>query len=679
MTPLLLYSITTNPFPLQASPPSGNTNVAQLTIVATNNSGSDITLQGIMVQIPVGQNAPQLTDDSTDIGPVPPANWNPPQVQTPTGFVQYSFLPQSGCGTLPSGQSLNFIFNNIQVNSSTGPVEIDLTEGSNNCIPGVNCPVQQLFITKFPNGWGQVSFWVDPPNIPFGSNTSLNWDGPSGATYTIQYYDSQRCVIVNIPAQGQPVLSNKGKYPSLDDPPLTLEQTTVFTLNVSDNIEGQQYQAQDQATVTVEEPIPVVTQFTGFFQKGDTGTELILNWNTDHADSCMISGDPNLLRTASTDNSYKIFPSVQTPLLTRYTLTAKNAAGQSTSTLTVIWGSGNSMPVAYPVGVAVSPDATKAYAVNQDDGTGNSLLLEVSSVSLQLIGTTSGIGYTPQPVVVSSDGSRIYIGNDDLQIGSGPPFVRALDGTVSPPVALGQAVQAAGRPLFLAVTPDGTRLFVLNFGGNSMSVFTASSDRSSPLSFLNTITVCDPGTYQAVSGLAISPDGKRVYVGTAVRNDYNSPWVSKIVVVDPVSLAVIGGTLVNEGSPSMVAVTPDGSHVLVGVSTLNEDDALVIFTLAADPKNPLNHVGAYTVSGYIMGVGGSPDNSCAYAVSERRVQTGFLATVDLATCQAIAAPVTFTLIPQNFAVSPDGTRLFMTGSNTLWMVIPVSLSGGVGG
>ncbi len=529
-------------------------------------------------------------------------------MQTPSGFVQYFFLPQSGYGTVAAGQSINFIFNNIEVNGTTGMVEIDVTEGSNNCTPGVNCPVQQLFITKFPNGWGQVSFWVDPPNIPYGSNTSLNWDGPSGATYMIQYYDSQRRVIVNIPRQGQPALSNKGKYPSQDDPPLAPEQTTVFTLNVADEIEGQQYQAQDQATVTVEEPIPVITQFTGFFQEGNTGTELILNWNTNHADNCMISGDPNLLRTASTDNSYKIFPSVQTPLLTRYTLTAKNAAGQSTSTLTVIWGSGNSMPVAYPVGVAVSPDAAKAYAVNQDDGTGNSVLIEVSTVSLQLVGTASGIGYTPQPVVVSANGTRIYIGNDDLQIGSGPPFVRALDGTASPPVSLGQAVQAAGRPLFLAVTPDGTRLLALNFGGGSMSVFAASSDRSSPLSFLSTIIVCDPGAYQSVSGLAVSPDGKRVYVGTAVRNDYNSPWISKIVVVDPVSLAVIGGTLVNEGSPSIVAVTADGSHVLVGVSTMNDDDALVIFTPAEDPKNPLNHVGAYNVNGYIMGVGGSPDN-----------------------------------------------------------------------
>lgn len=68
--------------------------------------------------------------------------------------------------------------------------------------------------------------------------------------------------------------------------------------------------------------------------------------------------------------------------------------------------------------------------------------------------------------------------------------------------------------------------------------------------------------------------------------------------------------------------------------------------------------------------------ACAYAVSEKHIKTGFLATVDLVTCQAIAAPATFTLIPQNFAVSADGTRLFMTGSNTLWMVVPASLSGG---
>ena len=114
----------------------------------------------------------QLTNDAKTIGPVSPAHWTLKDTQYPAGFVQYVFLPNPGYGTVAKNGSLNFIFNNIQINSQTGQAEIDVTEGSNNCVPP-NCPVAQLFVTKFPNGWGQVSFWVDHPDISAGGSDTL--------------------------------------------------------------------------------------------------------------------------------------------------------------------------------------------------------------------------------------------------------------------------------------------------------------------------------------------------------------------------------------------------------------------------------------------------------------------------------------------------------------------------
>lgn len=311
MNPTLTYSITTNPFPLQASASSGNPNIAQLTIVATNNSGSDVTLQGMMVQIPIGQLSNQLTNDSADIGPVAPANWQKPQVQTPTGYVQYAYLPQPGYGTVKAGESLNFVFNNIQVNSQTGQVEIDVTEGSNNCTPGVNCPIQQLYITKFPNSWGQVSFWVDSPIIPLGGSITLHWSGPTGATYSIQYYDWQHGVIVNVPAQGAPPLSNDGIYPSQTDPPLKPQQTTIFTLNVSATVSGQTYQAQTQLTVTVDIPAPVVNSFmavppsVNIFQPSNVK----LQWSTTNASVFDIAGVGSFQGSQAANGSTVVAPS----------------------------------------------------------------------------------------------------------------------------------------------------------------------------------------------------------------------------------------------------------------------------------------------------------------------------------------------------------------------------------
>jgi hypothetical protein len=325
MNPLLTYSITTNPFPLQASASGGNPNIAQMTIVATNNSGSDVTLQGMMVQIPIGQLSTQLTNDSADIGPVAPANWQKPQVQTPTGYVQCTYLPQPGYGTVKAGESVNFVFNDIQVNSQTGQVEIDVTEGSNNCTPG-NCPVQLLYITKFPNSWGQVSFWVDSPVIPLGGNITLHWSGPAGATYSIQYYDP-RTGIVNIPSQGQPPLGSQGQYPAQGAPPLTPQQTTIFTLNVTETISGQSYAAQTQLTVTVEISPPLINSFAAVPSNMDMNSpqKAQLTWNTSNVSLIKIDGVGSFTGPQAANGSTTIAP-VRT---TRYFATAYGNQGYS--------------------------------------------------------------------------------------------------------------------------------------------------------------------------------------------------------------------------------------------------------------------------------------------------------------------------------------------------------------
>jgi hypothetical protein len=108
---------------------------------------------------------------------VGPLNWKLASTQTPTGFVRYVFQPLAGFGTLPKGQSLAFVLNNIEVNRTPGSFLAQITEGSGNCQPP-DCPTFSTFLTKFPNGWGQVSFWANPTNLPYQGSTTLNWAGP---------------------------------------------------------------------------------------------------------------------------------------------------------------------------------------------------------------------------------------------------------------------------------------------------------------------------------------------------------------------------------------------------------------------------------------------------------------------------------------------------------------------
>lgn len=48
---LLRYDLSPAPFPLEASPSSGNANVVALTLVATNATSSGVTLQGVLITL----------------------------------------------------------------------------------------------------------------------------------------------------------------------------------------------------------------------------------------------------------------------------------------------------------------------------------------------------------------------------------------------------------------------------------------------------------------------------------------------------------------------------------------------------------------------------------------------------------------------------------------------------
>ena len=129
MATRLRYDIISDPFPLQASPEQGNLTKAQLTLVCTNATSSDVTLQGIIIQFPVGDDGDQLSA-SSEMGPVPPSGWDVPVVQTPTGFVKFVYHPKTGNATVAAGRSLTFVFNDVQVNRQPGTIQTTVTEGS---------------------------------------------------------------------------------------------------------------------------------------------------------------------------------------------------------------------------------------------------------------------------------------------------------------------------------------------------------------------------------------------------------------------------------------------------------------------------------------------------------------------------------------------------------------------
>ena len=103
-------------------------------------------------------------------------------------------------------------------------------------------------------------------------------------------------------------------------------------------------------------------------------------------------------------------------------------------------------------------------------------------------------------------------------------------------------VTAGGIPYGVAVTPDGTKVYVANWGSDNVSVIDTTSNNITAR-----VNITKP------IGITVSPDGKKVYV-TNVSNNLS--------VIDTANNTVTA--TVNVGSdPSGVAVTPDGKKVYV--------------------------------------------------------------------------------------------------------------------
>ena len=643
--PILRYALTTDPFPLQASPQSGNLTTATLTVVASNPTPNPVTLQGLIVTLPVGDGSTDLTPDAASISPIAPANWT--LEPNPQGG-KFVFHPNTGHGAVGS-EGLKFVFNTVEINRQTGTVAVEIMEGSNNCTPP-DCPTKTLDLTKFPNGWGKVSFWTHKPNIQYDNSTTLHWKGPQGATYTIEYY-TQQTGVVTVPSTGQPPLSNSGEYP------LTLTQTTIFTLNVEERIDNQPYQAQRQVTVTVApplKPLPEITQFTGKIEMVGTTISLVLTWKTKNATKWAIPGIPEYLVNPT---GVTFSPSVENPLQTTYTLKATNDAKESaTSTVTVEWGQ-EALQIQVgsgPMALAITPHGTLVFVAITGDTIS---VLESMTGSISVLGQPIKVGNAPLGIAVSPRGTAVLVSNTASgTISMLDPATRPI--RVQETIQIGQQ-RLAPYGVACATTPQGPLAFVANNGENSVSILKITSD-SIKLTGKPIPVGVGP---QAV---AVTPDGTRVFVA-----NINDKTVSVLeVTTDSVKV----GKPVPVGKwPVGIAITPDGSRVFVTNSGSNTVSVFEASTLQPVGK-PIKIGGGPTC------VAISHDGARIFVASG--TSDGIVSVLDNTTnpIRIIGQSIKVGPAPIAMAVSPDGSQIFVanSNSNTVSVVVPTSVIGGIG-
>jgi len=197
-----------------------------------------------------------------------------------------------------------------------------------------------------------------------------------------------------------------------------------------------------------------------------------------------------------------------------------------------------------PTDVVVSPDGVQAWVAL---GSGSIQSLNVRSQ----YGKTLFVGVNPVALAFSPDSTKIWVADSAA---ASIPIVSARNpagGTTEACDLFGCAygrvinsVPVAAASNFLAMSPDGTRLWVAHTEANSISII----DTTQPAVIANVPVKSRP------TGIAFSLDGTRAYVAASGS--------SKLLVFDVAKQAVIETISVGR-NPQGITVAPNGETVWV--------------------------------------------------------------------------------------------------------------------
>ena len=217
-----------------------------------------------------------------------------------------------------------------------------------------------------------------------------------------------------------------------------------------------------------------------------------------------------------------------------------------------------------------------------------------------------------------------------------------------------QTIVTGGGPTGVAVSPDGTRVYVSKNSTDEDTVLVFDADPRTGL-LADSGTPIGTGAATKPGPLALSPDGSRLYILLQESKQLRVVDTGTLAIVATISVPSLSG-------PTDVAVNADGTRAYVvsafgEVYTIDATDNTRITTVTPEPGETM------------LGVAFSPDETVLYAVGSNRNR---ILQMDVATNTVISyVNVTRNDSPASIVVSPNGQHAYVTGRNRLQSSIRV--------
>jgi YVTN family beta-propeller protein len=312
-----------------------------------------------------------------------------------------------------------------------------------------------------------------------------------------------------------------------------------------------------------------------------------------------------------------------------------------------------------PDAIAITPNGQTAYVANQLSGTVTPITIATNTP-----GKPIKVGYEPDAIAITPDGQTALVANEGIGQGSTVTPIATATNQPGKPVNVGVDATA------IAITPNGQTAYVLSRGGTTINSAGASVSQAGTVTPV-AVATGRPGKPITVPGgptliaIAISPDGQTAYVLADPPGKGKLPIPEGDGLVLPVTTATNDpGTPIKVGAlPSGLAITPDGKTLYVPDSTANA--VTPIDTATGTAGHPISTGSAGPVAILI-----APGGGTAYTVGTTgQALIGSVTPITTAT-NTPGDPVAVGAWPTAIAIMPD-SRTSYAEPTVVQTVLPV--------